>query len=191
MLTLTASSVSDTASDNETDDEAPQQDAFDEDDHNLFEMEGYGPHDSQMLDEIGEIISCLMRISMALRNPARNDQVRYAETGLAKLFEPRDIEHVRMKFPSTTDRLAQRLGKSISRHRQYFKYRKEHHEKLAHGLDETDDAGEQDRQSTAATSLFQQAQQQVCLECRLSEHSQLLYMNAKLSYCLAVRQSMP
>lgn len=120
------------------------------------------PHDMQVLEEIGEIISCLMRISMALRNPARNDQIRYAETALAKLFEPRDIEHVRMKFPLTSDRLAQRLGKSISRHRQYFKYRKDHHEKLAHGID-MEEEHDVEKQSTAATSLFRPEHQQVRL----------------------------
>lgn len=120
-----------------------------------------GPRDLQALEELSEIISCLMRISMALRNPARNDQVRYAETALAKLFEPRDIEHVRMKFPSATDHITQRVGKSISRHRQYFKYRKEHHEKLSHGIDGEEDEEEKEKQSTAATSLFRPEQSQV------------------------------
>lgn len=140
------------ASDDEADDTSLEG-AFEEDDRSLFEMGDAEPRDMQALEEVAEIISCLMRISMALRNPARNDQIRYAETALSKLFEPRDIEHVRMKFPTTSDRLAQRLGKSISRHRQYSKYRKEHHEKLSYGID-MEEEHEGEKQSTAATSLF-------------------------------------
>lgn len=133
----------------------------------MFDIGDDLPGDLEALEEIGEVITCLMRISTALRNPARTDQIRNAKTTLAKLFEPRDIEHVRMKFPLVSDQLVERLGKSISRHRQYFQYRKEHHEKLAHGIDndiEMDVGDGTEKQSTAATSLFRPEQQQVRTE---------------------------
>ncbi|SMY24007.1 unnamed protein product [Zymoseptoria tritici ST99CH_1A5] len=134
-------------------DEDPSEEDDEEGDEELFEVDARQSPAQQALEEVDDIISGLMRISMALRNPARNDQVRYADTALTKLFEPRDIEHVRMKYPHLPHYLAQRLGKSISQHRQYFKYRREHNEKLAQGIDDLKPDDDETRQSTVATAL--------------------------------------
>lgn len=46
-------------------------------------------------------------------------------------YETFDIEHTRHKFPSANDTLVERLGRAISKRRQYLKYREQHHEKLS------------------------------------------------------------
>lgn len=131
-------------------------DVDEEDDAMLFGLdENTLPHDSAVdraLEEIHEINSCLLRFSMALRNPARHDQMKQAAATSTAHFEPYDIEHVRQKFPDAEPYLHERLGKSISRHRQYYKYREDHHQKLAEGLDE-DNGDQEERPSTIATSL--------------------------------------
>jgi hypothetical protein len=85
---------------------------------------------------------------ICVRNPARDDQLRYADGDNAKFYEPYDVQHVQTKFASLSEQLSRRLGKSISKRRQYLKYREDHHDKLADGLD-----GELERESTVATSL--------------------------------------
>ncbi|KAL2670015.1 hypothetical protein Neosp_014894 [[Neocosmospora] mangrovei] len=50
-------------------------------------------------------------------------------------YEPFDIAYVSSKFESIDPGLAERLGKAISRRRQFFKDREAHRTKLAHGLD--------------------------------------------------------
>lgn len=123
-----------------------------EDDAALFGLESpsASPVD-YILEEIHEIVTCLMRFSMALRNPARHDQLKQSIATTTKHFESFDIEHVKHKFPEACEYLQLRLGKAISKQRQYFKYREQHHAKLAEGLDSDDDEGE--RPSTIATSI--------------------------------------
>lgn len=133
----------------------------DDDDDSLFADEDFddainGAPYSQLFTEVNEIITCLLQISMSLRNPARSDQIRYADVVSTKHFEPKDIEHVRMKFPGAADSVVTRLGKAASRHRQYFKYREEHHQKLAEGILDDDDKTVYERASTVATSPAQQ-----------------------------------
>ncbi|EER28989.1 hypothetical protein CPC735_036950 [Coccidioides posadasii C735 delta SOWgp] len=72
-------------------------------------------------------------------------------------YETYDTMHVREKFPDASQFLASRLGRAISRRRQYLKYRESHHKKLSHGMHPDHDA-EQDsteiaQQSTAAFGL--------------------------------------
>ena len=83
----------------------------------------------QILSFISENVSCLLRLSLAIQNPAPHD--RFLNSGRLDTshFEPYDINHVRSKFPSTDGWLVKRLGKAISRRRQYLKYRDQHHAK--------------------------------------------------------------
>lgn len=111
---------------------------------------------TQIMEELHEVVTCLLRFAMTLRNPARHDQMKRGATSIAKFFMANDIEHVRHKYPSAPEFFTRRLGRVISTHRQYFKYRLEHHEKLAEGIDDDDEEAE--RQSTVATSLFQDSQ---------------------------------
>jgi len=129
-------------------------DANEAGDDALFEIDDEeGPAASpieQGFDELHEVITCLLRFSMTLRHPARHDQIKQHTTSIAIFYEPKDIEHVATKHPGVPQYLSRRIGKTISKHRQYFKYRVEHHEKLTAGLGGED---ADDRPSTVATSL--------------------------------------
>jgi hypothetical protein len=88
----------------------------------------------KLVSNLAEINTCLMRLSMAIRNPAPHDQfMRSSHTDVSH-FEPFDIDHVRGKFPMAKEYLIVRLGKAISRRRHYLRYREEHRKKLEHGL---------------------------------------------------------
>lgn len=82
-----------------------------------------------------EINTCLMRLSMAIRNPAPHDQFKESAHFKVSHFEHFDKEHVRAKFPDAEEYLLIRLGKAISRRRQYLSYREEHRQKLGQGLE--------------------------------------------------------
>ncbi|CAP65468.1 uncharacterized protein PODANS_6_9690 [Podospora anserina S mat+] len=109
---------------------------------------------------------CLFRLSVTIQNPAPHDRFRQKNWVDAAFFEERDIAHVRDMFPlsNTSDR--ERLGKAISRRRQYFKYRELHHHKLAYGLEggsEDDEAA----QSTVASSIPHRLKDQNKMKPRL------------------------
>lgn len=88
--------------------------------------------------DVKESIDCLLRLSVAIANPAPHERVR--TVGLAGALEDvsfrevYDIGYVRDKFPAMSSELSTVLGKAITRRRQFFKYREAHHAKLASGL---------------------------------------------------------
>ncbi|KAF2126814.1 hypothetical protein P153DRAFT_70755 [Dothidotthia symphoricarpi CBS 119687] len=90
----------------------------------------------QLVSNVAEINTCLMRLSMAIRNPAPHDQFNNSSQIDVAHYESFDIEHVRGKFPDASEHLIDRLGKAISRRRQYLRYRQEHRERLAYDLEE-------------------------------------------------------
>ncbi|KAL2061158.1 hypothetical protein VTL71DRAFT_7431, partial [Oculimacula yallundae] len=87
----------------------------------------------ELLSAIKTANSSLMDISIVIRNtPTRDDYVKAAAR--YSLDSHWDVSHVDAKFGASkrsSDWLIQRLGKSITRRRQYLTYRKEHHEKLS------------------------------------------------------------
>ncbi|TAQ87578.1 hypothetical protein B7494_g4087 [Chlorociboria aeruginascens] len=83
----------------------------------------------QLMLAITEIISCLMRLSLTIENPAPHDLFTALTIFDFSPFEKADIAQVKMKFPLAAPSLAERLGKAIARRRQYLKYRQEHHKK--------------------------------------------------------------
>ena len=85
----------------------------------------------QIFLDIEQIVTCLYRLSMAVRNPTPHDRYTKAASIDTSFYEPFDIEHVRQKFPMAKEFLVSRLGKAISRRRQYLKYRELHRAKLA------------------------------------------------------------
>ncbi|KAH7385867.1 hypothetical protein BKA66DRAFT_582499 [Pyrenochaeta sp. MPI-SDFR-AT-0127] len=89
----------------------------------------------QLASNMVEINTCLMRLSMAIRNPASHDQFTESTDISVTHFESFDIDHVRGKFPLAEEYLVVRLGKAISRRRQYLRYREEHRKKLEQGLE--------------------------------------------------------
>lgn len=98
-----------------------------------------GTEIEQIAMDIKEVVDSLLRLSITIRNPAPHDRFLVSSSIDTSHFEAFDIQHVQSKFEDTGPWLAERLGKAISRRRQYFKYRQKHHEKLAYGMDEKDD----------------------------------------------------
>lgn len=116
----------------------------------------------QIMTSICSVITHLLRLSVAIRNPAPHDQWLASSQFETSAFEPFFINHVKEKFPRLSTKLAERLGIAISRRRSYFKYREEHRNKLAAGLGL--DGGFQNDgasviESTVATSLPEKAKE--------------------------------
>lgn len=132
-----------------------------DDDDSEDEDEGFEEDDGISDTELGQIaidvvdvVNCLLRLSLSLRNPAPHDRFIARYQADTSHYEPFDTQHVRSKFANMNDTLAARLGKAISRRRQYFKYRQSHHSKLCHGLE--GDAGAGEVESTIASSIPKQ-----------------------------------
>lgn len=81
--------------------------------------------------EVNQVISCLYRFSIAIRNPTPRDRLqKYAAIDVSH-YEFFDIQHASHKFPKAEKYLIDRLGKANSRRRQLLKYHEKHHKKLA------------------------------------------------------------
>ncbi|KAH7483827.1 hypothetical protein FOMA001_g7273 [Fusarium oxysporum f. sp. matthiolae] len=105
---------------------------------------------SQIFAAVVEDINCLFRLSVSIHNPSPHDRFKKACLTDTSGYEPFDVQHVCNKLSKAPKSIAERLGKAISRRRQYFKYRELHHDKLASDL-ELDDKDQ--IQSTVASSL--------------------------------------
>ena len=92
----------------------------------------------QLMSATTETITLLLRLVVAIRNPAPHDQCIESAEIETPDFEEHDINHVRQKFPYAERFLVQRLGRAISRRRQYLKYRQAHKAKLSHSLEGTE-----------------------------------------------------
>ncbi|SCO85908.1 uncharacterized protein FRV6_10035 [Fusarium oxysporum] len=116
-----------------------------------FQVDASQPSElSQIFAAIVEDINCLLRLSVSIHNPSPHDRFKKACLTDTSGYEPFDVQHVCNKLSKAPKSIAERLGKAISRRRQYFKYRELHHDKLASGL-ELDDKDQM--QSTGASSL--------------------------------------
>ena len=91
----------------------------------------------QLHAEVVNIIDCLYQLSMLIRKPAQHDLLVGSRIGDKAEFEFYDQEHVRNLHPKTEEQITQRLGRAITRRRQYFNYRERHHRKLAQGIQRT------------------------------------------------------
>ncbi|UPK92927.1 hypothetical protein LCI18_003862 [Fusarium solani-melongenae] len=91
----------------------------------------------QVLRDVVDGVDCLLRFSIAIRNPSSHDRnkAETLETSLS-FYEEFDIRHVQEKFPKASEALANRLGRALTRRRQYFQYREKHHQHLSAGLDQ-------------------------------------------------------
>lgn len=103
---------------------------------------------STLCADIREVIDCLLRLSVAIANPAPHERFRKFGAEDISYREPTDIAYVRDKFPRLTQEIADVLGKSITRRRQFFRYRLAHHEKLAAGLEAPSTTREKDDSQT-------------------------------------------
>jgi hypothetical protein len=123
----------------------------DDSDDEPLNVEASGPSElSQIFATIVEDINCLFRLSVSIHNPSPHDRFKKACLTDTSGYEPFDVQHVCNKLSKAPKPIAERLGKAISRRRQYFKYRELHHDKLASGLDLDD---QDQMQSTVASSL--------------------------------------
>jgi hypothetical protein len=98
------------------------------------------PEEATQTSDLGQLFtaiktanSSLMKLSMVIRNsPARDD---YLKAASRYHFDARyDIGHVKEKHGAakrSSDWLLERLGKAITRRRQYLKYREDRHIKLS------------------------------------------------------------
>lgn len=87
----------------------------------------------ETLKEVGNVITCLYRLSISIQNPASRDRLERIEKIDMTHFEPFDIEHVRNKYDGLGEDyrlLIERLGKANTKRRQLLKYHHEHHEKI-------------------------------------------------------------
>lgn len=109
----------------------------------------------QILTEVSEVVNCLYRLSMSVRNPAGTQRYIKSAHIDTSFYEPYDLKYVEQKFPSAKGYLVERLGKAISRRRQYLKYRETHAAKMAQRLDEENTTTV--RSETTATALLVQS----------------------------------
>ncbi|KAI0095342.1 hypothetical protein F4814DRAFT_457698 [Daldinia grandis] len=86
---------------------------------------------------MGHILDCLLRLSITIANLAPYNQFKSKadDSNFIDLPTQWDISHVKEKFPSLNDKIAERLGKAITFRCQYFKYREEHHKRFSKGID--------------------------------------------------------
>ena len=87
----------------------------------------------QLFLAIVETITSLLKLSISIRRSTPRD--RYARVASLKspLDPSFDINHVYEKYPRLRSKpwLVEKLGKAITRRRDYLRYRERHHEKLA------------------------------------------------------------
>lgn len=86
----------------------------------------------EVIKEVGHIITCLYKLSIAIQTPTSRDRLEKLEKIDISYFEPHDIEHVKSKHQLPDDKLylADRLGKANTKRRQLLRYNESHHEKI-------------------------------------------------------------
>lgn len=90
----------------------------------------------QIAFHMAHVVNCLLSLSMALRDPVPHDRYVGAKSTNMSHFEPFDVQHVSSKYKNIEPWLADRLGKAISRRRQYLRYQQTRYEKTSHRLNE-------------------------------------------------------
>lgn len=112
---------------------------------------------NDLLFGIGNVINCLLRLSVTISNPAPHDHFKSrAGLELTQAFEHYDTQHVRAKYPLIQPKLSERLGRMLTYRRRYFKYREDHHARLMQGLEGgLDDGASKGLATTVASSLPQ------------------------------------
>ncbi|KAF5009974.1 hypothetical protein FDECE_3835 [Fusarium decemcellulare] len=119
------------------------------------ENESPGTGLSLQCADVSEAIDCLLRLSVAIANPAPHEKLRKLRHGASEdvsFYETHDIGYVQDKYPNISTGLAEMLGKTITRRRQFFKYREAQRAKLAAGLDMASHGQEGDIGDLEATS---------------------------------------
>ncbi|KAK3948959.1 hypothetical protein QBC32DRAFT_201193, partial [Pseudoneurospora amorphoporcata] len=147
--------------DNEPDSD---RDSLDEELEKLWTDEGQDPDDRSDLDlalsGIRNAVDCLLRLSASIRNPAPHDHFNSrVAADYGAIFKLADKNHISEKYTHLDQVVVERLAKSMTRRRQYFKYRQEHASRIADGVEdigegvECDDATEYTANRTTISSL--------------------------------------
>ncbi|KAL2783481.1 hypothetical protein BJX66DRAFT_344883 [Aspergillus keveii] len=109
--------------------DAEDEDEFDE----LYE--GDLTEVQQIYQSIADVINYLYRMSMAIRQPARHDQLLETRMIDATVFVPWAERHVSDKYPGLEPEIVQRLGAAMAHQRAVLKYRERHRAKLGQGFE--------------------------------------------------------
>ncbi|KAK5626599.1 hypothetical protein RRF57_002314 [Xylaria bambusicola] len=102
-----------------SDEDSEDDDNKDSDDHNRkaigIESDDTDTEISQLTLDVTDVINCLLRMSITIRDPSRHDRFTGSQSTEMLHFEPFDIQHVCSKFDRIDPNLAKRLGKTITR----------------------------------------------------------------------------
>lgn len=122
-----------------------EEDASQEKEEKIDETNNGGYGTTSELDELLKAISAsnssLMKLSIVIRSSATRDDYVKAASRFQTWNAWPDISHVIEKYGKAKHSekwLLERLGKTISRRRQFLKYRVEHHQKMT-GLDDDEE----------------------------------------------------
>lgn len=85
--------------------------------------------------DVNDIVSCLYKLSVAIRNPAPSDRLAKSALIDTSHFVSWDVRHVTEKYPGAEPSLVNRLGEANAKRRQLLKYMEKHHGKLARKVD--------------------------------------------------------
>lgn len=116
----------------------PWEELSDSDSDSGLSSEGDDQEDTELKQLFASIkvsVTCLFRLSMAIRDPAPESQLGGTITVDKSYFEEHDILHAQAKFPGCSDYLTERFGRAISGRRQYLSYRETHHQKLSKNVE--------------------------------------------------------
>ncbi|KAK1499250.1 hypothetical protein CTAM01_07171 [Colletotrichum tamarilloi] len=113
---------------------------------------------ARIVSEVSKRRSALWSLEKSIQTPDPWYASLSSELIDTSAYEAFDIQHVSTKFKGIEDYLAQRLGKALSRRRQYFKYRKVLHERLSQPVDDQAYNITNIQQDTMASSISDRSQ---------------------------------
>lgn len=101
-------------------------------DHAKESHNNYSSDLQELLQSVRDSISDLFRLSIAIRKAPVTDEYDKASRRYPNYSSNMDIVYIRDKYPEATAQawLIERLGKAITRRRQFLLYRKEHQKRL-------------------------------------------------------------
>jgi hypothetical protein len=112
--------------------------ADDEEDGGQFVEEGATELD-QISGDISEVIDCLFRLSVSIRNPACREALPMGTEIEAQVHVY--IEDVRKAFREADEEMIGRLGRANAHRRQYFSSQEQRRKNLVRGIAEAQDGG--------------------------------------------------
>lgn len=91
----------------------------------------------ELRQSIANIVGCLFRMAMLVRNPAQHDLLLGTKAVDVTAFSRFDYNHVRDKFPQADPALVSRLANAITRRRKYLRHRENRTAKLTPETEDT------------------------------------------------------